>query len=115
MTPAQTIIKANSVPMDVMCPNLEIGKNPAKKLTKTMKSRFDRHGVRHWGWMSEKSFGKSPSLDMAKKMRDWPKSITSITDVNPAMIPRLIKTFNPVYGVKLTAETTGAASPLINL
>ena len=47
MTPAQTMIKAKSVPMDVMFPNLEIGKNPAKKPVKTMKSKFDRHGVRH--------------------------------------------------------------------
>ena len=65
MTPAQTMIKANNVPMDVMLPNLEIGKNPAKKPTKTIKSKFERHGVRHWGWMSEKSLGKSPSRDMA--------------------------------------------------
>jgi len=65
MTPAQTMIKASSVPMDVMFPNFEIGKNPAKNPVKTMNNKFDRHGVRHWGWMSEKSFGKSPSRDMA--------------------------------------------------
>ena len=65
ITPAQTMIKAKSVPMDVMFPNLEIGKNPAKNPVKTMKSKFDRHGVRHLGWISEKSLGKSPSRDMA--------------------------------------------------
>ena len=65
ITPAQTMIKASSVPIDVMCPNLEIGKTPAKKLTKPMKSKLDRHGVRHRGWISEKSLGKSPSRDIA--------------------------------------------------
>ena len=65
MTPAHTMINAKSVPMDVMFPNLEIGKKPAKKPVKTMKSKFDRHGVRHLGWMSEKSLGKSPSRDKA--------------------------------------------------
>ncbi len=49
MTPMQTITKANSVPMEVMWPSLEIGTKPAKMLTKTMKSRLDRHGVRHVG------------------------------------------------------------------
>jgi len=49
ITPAQTIIKAKRVPMDVICPNLEIGKNPAKKLTKNIKSKLERHGVRHLG------------------------------------------------------------------
>ena len=49
ITPAQTKMKASKVPMDVICPNFEIGKKPAKKLTKNIKSKLERHGVRHWG------------------------------------------------------------------
>ena len=65
MTPAQTMIKANNVPIEVILPNLEIGKNAAKNPVKNMNNKLERHGVRHLGWMSEKSLGKSPSRDMA--------------------------------------------------
>ena len=49
ITPAQTMINAKSVPIEVILPSLEIGKNPAKKPVNTMKSKFERHGVRHVG------------------------------------------------------------------
>src|SRR5690349_14449012 len=52
MTPTQTITNAKSVPIDVIWPNFEIGKNPAKKLIKNMNRMFERHGVLHVGWMS---------------------------------------------------------------
>ena len=47
ITPAQTITKANNVPMLVICPSLEIGKNPAKMLIKNIKIKLERHGVFH--------------------------------------------------------------------
>ena len=49
ITPAHTITKANKVPMEVICPNLEIGTKPAKRLTNAMNNRLDRQGVRHLG------------------------------------------------------------------
>ena len=50
--------------MLVMCPSFEIGTKPANRLTNTMNTRFDRHGVRNRGWMSEKTCGTRPSRDI---------------------------------------------------
>ena len=64
ITPIQTMTKANSVPILVMCPNLEIGKNPAKRLIKTIKIVFEIHGVFHFGCTVEKTAGSKPSRDI---------------------------------------------------
>src|SRR5215471_1547504 len=66
MTPTQTITNASSVPMLVMWPNFEIGRKPEKSETKTMKIRLQRHGVRNFGWISEKTLGSRPSRDIEK-------------------------------------------------
>ena len=76
--------------MLVMWPTTEIGAKAENRLTKTMNSRFERQGVRNLGWISEKTLGSRPSRDIEKNTRDWPSSITRITDVNPAMIAILI-------------------------
>src|SRR6185503_2131113 len=93
-TAAHTMTNANSVPILVMCPTTESGRKAENGVTKSMNSKFERHGVRNLGWTSEKTFGTSPSRDMEKNTRLWPSSITSITEVNPQMIPNLIRTFS---------------------
>jgi hypothetical protein len=64
ITLAHTITNANNVPMLVMCPTTEIGANAENRLTNTMNSRFDRHGVRNFGWMDAKMPGSRPSRDI---------------------------------------------------
>src|SRR5690348_12507240 len=63
-TLAQTMTKANRVPMLVMCPTTDSGRKAEKGATKIMNSRFERHGVRNFGWTSEKTWGTSPSRDI---------------------------------------------------
>src|SRR6266542_226473 len=63
-TPAQTITNANNVPMLVMCPTMISGRNAEKGATKKKNSRFERHGVWNFGWISEKTLGTKPSRDM---------------------------------------------------
>src|SRR5579862_658398 len=46
---AHTMTKANSVPMLVILPTTFNGRKAEKGATKHMKSRFERHGVRHFG------------------------------------------------------------------
>src|ERR1017187_350171 len=85
--PMHTMTNASSVPMLVMCPSLEIGRKPENSETKTMKIMLQRHGVWNLGWMSENTAGNRPSFDMEKNTRDWPSSMTRMTDVYPAMMP----------------------------
>jgi hypothetical protein len=56
--------KANSVPILVMWPTREIGAKAENRLTNTMNTRFERQGVRNFGWMSEKIRDASPSRDI---------------------------------------------------
>ncbi len=59
--PMHTRMKAKSVPMDVISPTMLSGRNPAKSEVKPKNRRFDFHGVRNLGCVSEKIFGTSPS------------------------------------------------------
>ena len=86
--------KANSVPMLVISPTTESGRNAENGVTNSMNKRFERHGVRNFGWMSENTLGTRPSRDMEKNTRLCPRSITSITEVNPQMMPNLIRIFS---------------------
>src|SRR5260221_14188730 len=61
---AHTITKANNVPMLVILPTTFSGRNAENGATKHMKSIFERQGVRHFGWISEKIFGTRPSRDI---------------------------------------------------
>src|SRR5579863_3424846 len=98
-TPAHTMTKANRVPMLVISPTTESGRKAEKGDTKSMNKRFERHGVRNFGWMSEKTLGTRPSRDMEKNTRLCPSSITSMTEVNPQMMPNLMRNFSHSYGV----------------
>src|SRR5690348_6965601 len=60
-TPAQTITKANKVPMLVMRPTMLSGSRAEKGATRQQKSRLERQGVWYLGWMSEKTRGSRPS------------------------------------------------------
>src|SRR5579863_8807130 len=56
-TPAQTITKANNVPMLVIRPTMLSGRNAENGATKKKNSTFERHGVCSFGWISEKTLG----------------------------------------------------------
>src|SRR5262245_24860704 len=53
-TAAQTITKANSVPMLVMCSSASIGRNPVRVATNTPTRIVDFHGVRNLGCTAAK-------------------------------------------------------------
>src|SRR6202048_1978393 len=85
-TPAQTRMKANSVPMLVISPVTSAGTKAASKPVKTKKSMFDLYGVLNRGCTSEKTLGTSPSRLIEKNTRDCPSNITRMTDDKPARI-----------------------------
>src|SRR6185312_16120072 len=85
-TPMQTSTNANSVPIDVMSPTTSPGTKPANAPTSTKNTMFALYGVKYFGWTSENIFGTRPSRDIEKNTRDWPISITRITDVKPNRI-----------------------------
>src|ERR1022692_4286945 len=64
MMPMHTITNANSVPILVISPSLEIVRKPENSETNTMKARLQRYGVWNFGWISEKSPGSRPSRDI---------------------------------------------------
>src|SRR2546430_2673499 len=83
-TPAQTSMKAKSVPMLVISPETSAGINAANKPVKMKNNMFDLYGVLYRGCTSEKILGTSPSRLIEKNTRDWPSNMTRITDENPA-------------------------------
>src|SRR5438067_11309315 len=85
-TPMQTRTNANNVPIDVMSPTMSSGTNAANAPTKPKNKKLALYGVRYFGWTSENTFGTRPSRDIEKNTRDWPISITRITDVKPNKI-----------------------------
>jgi len=64
ITPTQTRINANNVPILVKLPATSPGMNPAKPPTKTNKMIFDLYGVLNLGCNSENAFGNKPSVLM---------------------------------------------------
>ena len=60
-TPAQTSMKANSVPMLVISPTMFSGMKPAKAAVRKKNRMFDFHGVLYFGCSSEKTLDTRPS------------------------------------------------------
>ncbi|MNH43231.1 hypothetical protein D3C79_1050820 [compost metagenome] len=89
-TPAQTITKASKVPMLVISPTTRMGTNAAKRLTNTANKILDFHGVLHFVCTSEKTFGNNPSLLIEKNTRDCANKSTSITEVSPIRMAKII-------------------------
>src|SRR4051812_24952474 len=96
-TPAHTSTNANSVPIDVISPTMSSGRNAANTPTNTKNSRFDFHGVRYLGWTSLNTLGTRPSRLIEKNTRDWPISMTRITDENPARIATVTSLASHAY------------------
>src|ERR1035438_3367563 len=63
-TPAQTIVKANRVPMLVSSARIEIGSAAASVATQSPTTMVEIHGVRKRGWILLAHFHSSPSLDI---------------------------------------------------
>src|SRR6478672_2402697 len=69
ITPMQTRINANSVPILVISPTTLAGTNAANKLTNIMNKKLDLAGVLNLGCTLEKTDGSRPSLLMEKNTR----------------------------------------------
>ena len=85
--PPHTITKAKRVPILTNSPNMLIGSAPAMMAAAPPVMMVVIYGVLKRLCTLEKDFGKSPSFDIAKKMRGCPISRTSITELKPAMAP----------------------------
>src|SRR5678815_5461143 len=78
-TPAQTIVKAKSVPItDKSVTSDKFINNAGMETIKPVKI-VENHGVRNRGWIDENIFGNNPSRLMAIHKRGWPSWKTSRT------------------------------------
>ena len=87
MTAAETMMKAQSVPILVISATMLMGRKPAVIAVTTQTSMELRAGVLYFGWTWPKNFGSRPSRDMTKSTRLWPKLMTRRTEVRPQMAP----------------------------
>ena len=71
--------KASSAPIDVNWPRIPTGKNPAKTMQAKVTITVEKNGVLKRSLICANDFGRSPSFDMVKKMRDCPNNKTKIT------------------------------------
>src|SRR5712691_2610609 len=88
--PTETITNASSVPIETRLAASRIGRIAAKNATPTPVTTEVRYGVWNLGWILLTNCGRRPSLDIVQKTRDCPRSMTRITDDNPAIAPSLI-------------------------
>src|SRR5215472_4383833 len=88
--PIETITNASSVPMETRLPASLTVKTAAKQATTIPVTIVVIHGVRNFGCTLLTNFGNKPSSAMVQKIRDWPNSITRITELRPAIAPNLI-------------------------
>ena len=71
-TPAQTITKAISVPIETSSPSTSIGSSPATVAPAAPHTMVVNAGVLKRGSMRSKARGSMPSADMRMRMRVWP-------------------------------------------
>ena len=76
-----------SVPMLVSSPKMSMGRMPPAMAQMTPVMMVVMCGVPKRGWIFAATGGKRPSCAIEKKMRGWPRSMTSMTDERPAMAP----------------------------
>ena len=87
MTPIETSMKANNVPMLTNSASASSGMKPAKIVTTTPTPIVIRYGVTHVGWTLASPTGNSRSRLMANGTRDCPSIRISMTEVSPATAP----------------------------
>ena len=71
-TPAPTIKKAISVPMETSSPSTSIGDSPATVAPAIAHTTVVKAGVLKRGSIRSKARGSIPSADMRMRMRVWP-------------------------------------------
>jgi len=114
MTPALTIMNANSVPIEVASASCPSGTNAARILITTATMIVLLTGVCVLGLTLVKTFGSRPSRPIANRMRVWPYIVTSTTEkiemtapsamIAPAQVP-------PVTSLAIRASTASPLSP----
>ena len=96
ITAAQTMMKANRVPMLTISSSLVIGVTAATMAMIPPVNMVDRCGVRNRSWTAAKmAGGSSPSRDIARKMRAWLRKVIRSTLVMPASAPMEINAEAP--------------------
>src|SRR6266403_400395 len=78
-TPAQTMTKANNVPMLTISVSTSMGRDAASTATNTPTVSVEIQGVRKRGWTALNRAGNKRSRDMEKNTRDCPSSMTTIS------------------------------------
>jgi hypothetical protein len=104
ITPAETMMKAASVPMFTSSATAPRGRRLPMAAVTSPTTRVTFTGVRRVGCTFPNAAGSSPSRDIAKMIRVWPKRRTSSTE----MIPRSA----PPQGmpIRSRAKATGAGT-----
>ena len=87
ITDADTIINAASVPTLVNSETIPIGVKPATAIVIIPTRRVLFTGVWNFKLTCPKTFGSSPSLDIANNIRVCPNIITIKTEVKPQIAP----------------------------
>src|SRR6476620_9681911 len=93
ITPTQTRIKANRVPMFVKLTISSTVANAAMPPTATPVSIVVTYGVLNRGWTLANTEGSNPSRAIEKKMRGWPSWNTSNTAVWATTDPKAMTVF----------------------
>src|SRR5688572_5670597 len=88
--PIATITNASSVPMETRLAASRTVNTAEKIATPTPVTIDVIQGVWNLGWILLTKGGSRPSLDIVQKTRDWPRSMTRMTDERPAIAPSLI-------------------------
>src|ERR1700740_2393375 len=88
--PTETITKASNVPIETRLAASRIGRIAAQNAPTTPGMAEVTQGGWNFGWIRLTNCGSNPSLDMFQKTRDCPRSMTRMTDDNPAIAPTLI-------------------------
>ena len=111
MTPAHTMMNANSVPIE----------HSSEDDVDRREGRGDGHDapgepgrdVRRpeARWTRDRKGGRSPSRDIANRIRGWPMMSTSRTLVMPAMAPTLMRTEAQGILSVLSTSAIGSATP----
>src|SRR5262249_46756445 len=89
-TPIETMTNASNVPIETRLPASRTVKIAAKMATTIPVSIVVIQGVQNFGCTRLTNSGSKPSSAIVQKIRDWPRSITRMTELRPAMAPSLI-------------------------
>ena len=112
MIPMQTMAKASNVPIETSSPRILIGRIPASISATKPVMRVLTYGVLKRECTFENTGGNSPSFDIEKKILGCPISITSMTELKPAIAAILMigRSQNNPLPMAFTPTAIGSAT-----